>query len=390
MSDKLASILAAIQAPGGQASPAAPTMDPMALMLAMFQQQQATSEARMREEREARQREEERRREEKAESNKMLMALAGLVIPKLLDKPAVDPLMLKMLENNNNKEAMQQFLATSSQLNQQSSQMFMQQLGTMMGTMGDMQSRMTERQMEMMETRMEKIAEKAAGGDDEESNPIMDVIKAAIPAFLGPKAAPVAAAAVTAIGRTVPAPVIGRGMVAAEPAGAPVVHPPEVARKILALQLAMALQLRGDRYDADKVATFKRKILALVARTNDVARAIIADDSAALFAAFAPAVEAEKPLGGWIMSQPAQAFLGELVANDLRPGLLAIAQEIARRAAERDAVAVAPAVQEAPPTILVRTATLMPQHGGPVVEPPTLGPADVGTVAAEAGEDDEG
>jgi len=363
-------------------------MDPMALMLAMFQQQQATSEARMREEREARQREEERRREEKAESNKMMMALAGLVIPKLLDKPAVDPLMLKMLENNNNKEAMQQFLATSSQLNQQSSQMFMQQLGTMMGTMGDMQSRMTERQMEMMETRMEKIAEKAAGGDDEESNPIMDVIKAAIPAFLGPKAAPVAAAAVTAIGRTVPAPVIERGMVAVEPTRAAVVHPPEVARKVLALQLAMALQLRGERYDADKVATFKRKILALVARTNDVARAIVADDSAALFAAFAPAVEVEKPLGGWIMSQPAQAFLGELVANDLRPGLLAIAQEIARGKAEQYAV-VAPAAQEVAPALPVRSIVLMPQHGGPTVEPPTLGPADVGTVAAQAGEDDE-
>ncbi len=358
-SPNLADVLAKVMAPGAPAPAAAAGADPLALIVTLFQaqQQQTLAAAAAAEARAAR--EEERRREDKAETNKMLLALAGLVLPKMLDKPAIDPLMMKLLDNSSNKESMQQFLATSSQLNQQSSQMFMQQLAGMMGTMGDMQSRMTERQIDMMEERMAKMAEREDGDDE---SPLMGIIKAALPALLDPGKAKIGEAVVTAVAASTPtAPAAPAAGVPAAPVAPPAPVDPVVARKVRLMQLCMALHLRGQTFAPEKAAQYKQAIVAAVARTNDVAKAIMDDDSGALMTALTPAVKQEPPLGQWVGTVEAQAFIGGIIAEVVKPGLLAIAAEMQRRqqAANQQPPAPPQAPQEVPP-----------RTEAPVTEPP--------------------
>ncbi len=370
----LAAILEQVTKPSSAGSPAlVPAQDQsmMAVMMMMFEKQMAMAERRADEERENRRTEEQRRREETAERNKMLLALAGTVLPSLLNKPAMDPFMVKMLESSSNKESMQQFMQQSAAMQQQGMSMFMQQLSTMVGTMGEVQNRMTEKSMEMMEERLARIADKDEGGD--ESSPWAEVAKAALPMLLGPKAAPVGSAVVDAVARQPPAPIPHPSVPPqlAHAAPAPVEHAPEIQRKVILLQLAMALHLRGKTWNDDKRDEFRRKLVMTVARTEDVARSILTDDQGGLFAALAPAVEAEAPLKQWLSNPTTLQFLTGLIADTIKPGLLAVGQELQRRASAAQAAST-PAAAPTPEAIPMRPATTLTPGEPPVLGPETL------------------
>lgn len=353
-------ILAAIQSPGGQPN-AEPGMNPMAMMMAMQQQQMQMAEARIREEREARQIEEQRRREDKAESSKMVLALAGILLPKLFDKPAIDPLMLRMLENNSNKDALKDFLQTSAAMQQQSANMMMQQMQGIMTTTGEFQANMMERQLASMEERLARNAEK--DDEEEDSNPFTSILKAALPMILG-KAAPVGEAVVNAAAQTAPnpnTPVIPRTAPKPE-------LTPEVAKKVLILQIAAALHLRGANYDEEKIQKFRRKLVATISQTGDVAKAIMTDNQGELLIAFGPAVESDPMLQKWIMTPAAQQFMGETIATIVKPGLLAIMHAIQARRAQQAQQSINIAEKPAAPEVPAQPIT---------TEPPTLGPDDV-------------
>lgn len=326
----LATILSQVMQPGAAPAPTTPAESPLALMMAMMQQQNEIAREQARAAEARAEKEEQRRREDKAETTKMLMALGTLLIPKLLDKPAMDPFVVKMLESSSNKDAMKDFLATSSALNQQSSQMFMQQLATMMGTMGDMQNRMTERQIDMMEERMAKMAERENDDDEEGKSPFADIVKAVMPHLLGDKAAVGTAVVNAATATPATPPATGTAVAVVNPVAKPM-PTPLTARKVRLMQLCMALHLRGSTFATDKAAAFKTAIVNTVARCNDVAHAIMTDDSGALLTALAPAVQAEPPLGTWVQTPAAQAFIGQLITETVKPGLLAVAQEMQRR-----------------------------------------------------------
>jgi len=389
MGKSLADVLATVQQPGPPTTlPTQNNGDMFAMLMAMMQENTRAAENRATLEREARKDEETRRREDKAESNKMLMTLAGLIVPSLLNKPAIDPLVMKMLESTSNKDQMQQFMAAQTQLTQQSGQMFMQNVTQMVAGMNEMQTAMQQRAMDAMEERMARIG----GGDDEDNSPWADIVKAVLPAIMGPKAATIGTAVVGAVaaqsgngsgngngGGGVPALVHGA-------AGAGALIPGEVKRKIRIMQLAMVLHQRGAGFTEEKRGQFRASLVGAVARANDVAHAVMTDNQAGLITALTPAVEVDKPLGTWLAAPGVFAFVSELVATVIKPGLMALAVEINRLQEAKAQAQVQPGVLEEIP---MRSATIM-QHDNekaspsvktPVIEEPeVLGPATLKAV----------
>lgn len=352
----LADIIKAANAPGGVAPPAADPLAAMAPMFAMMQQQMAASEARAREEREERNRQEEARRTEKQQFMQALIALGTVVLPKLLEPKGPDPMVLKLLDSSTNRDSMKEMLASSMALQQQQTQAMLQNFLTMTSGMGEMQSRLQEKAMDQMEQRLERMAEKE-DDDGESSSPILDIIKLALPAILPAKTAAVAGAVAGAVATAAAKPPAAPPVAGAPQPAPRLVAPersPELVRKVTLMQIAMALHLRGAGMDEAKRVAFQTKLVHLVARSNDVADAIHSDDQGALFAALTPAIEAEPPLAKWVATTEAQGFLAELIANLIKPGLIAVAAELQRRQASTD----------------------QPTPAAPPTEPATIGPAN--------------
>jgi hypothetical protein len=132
---------------------------------------------------------------------------------------------------------------------------------------------------------------------------------------------------------SVPVPVASRAVAVVNPPAVTV--SPDTARKVKIMQMCMALHLRGEGFTEEKRQQFYRALVTNVARADDVARAILADDQMALLGALKPAVEAEPPLGQWIGTVEAQTAVAGLIGTVVKPGLEAIGKAL-REKAERE------------------------------------------------------